>query len=221
MSDFLTVSSAILDRHSPRMLGKFTAGFDRLRENFDLTDFLAVFGAASRWIGKDALIAGDAGELSKFDPEIDFASWMLDDLARASMLVFGVPRSESLLAKILETAEMREHAAVLKALSLFDPEGNLHEIGEEGVRTNIRDVFRGIASGNPYPKRSFSDLAFNQLVLKALFIEVPVSSIVGLAERWTHALGRMAEDYRAERAAAGREVFEDIETVINKGVPRR
>jgi hypothetical protein len=53
-------------------------------------------------------------------------------------------------------------------------------------------------------------LNFNQMVLKALFNNVPLARIVGLADRANNELARMANDYAAERRAAGRAIPGDI-----------
>jgi hypothetical protein len=52
------------------------------------------------------------------------------------------------------------------------------------------------------------------MVLKAIFIEVPVSRIEGLAQRRGPELERMARDYASERRAAGRPVPSDIDLVL-------
>jgi hypothetical protein len=67
---------------------------------------------------------------------------------------------------------------------------------------------------NPYPAAHFPEPAFNQLVLKAYFIGVPVLRILGLDRRKTPELRRMAADYASERRAAGRSVPADIDLVM-------
>ena len=54
------------------------------------------------------------------------------------------------------------------------------------------------------------------MVLKALFTGVTLARIIGLDERVTPELGRMAADYASERRAAGRSVPEDLSR-ITKG----
>jgi hypothetical protein len=48
------------------------------------------------------------------------------------------------------------------------------------------------------------------MVLKALFLDVPLARIIGLDGRRTPDLTRMARDYAAERRAAGRPVSADL-----------
>jgi hypothetical protein len=64
-------------------------------------------------------------------------------------------------------------------------------------------------------------LNYNQMVLKALFIGSPLARLVGLEERITPELVRMAEDYATERQAAGRPVPEDIPLFITNDLGAR
>ncbi len=76
----------------------------------------------------------------------------------------------------------------------------------EGVRSNMTDVFRAVAHRNPYPSEFLPDPAWNQLVLKALFVEIGLEPIVCLDERANPALARMLCDFARERRAAKRPV---------------
>ena len=73
-----------------------------------------------------------------------------------------------------------------------------------------RDVFEAIACENPFPRDHFPEANFNQLVLKAMFLDVPLDRVLGWRERNNLELRRMAADYAAERRAAGRSVPEGI-----------
>jgi hypothetical protein len=71
-------------------------------------------------------------------------------------------------------------------------------------------VFEAIACENPFPAAQFPELHFNQMALKAVFLGVALARMLGLAERRTPELARMAEDFAAERRAAGRTVPADL-----------
>jgi hypothetical protein len=141
--------------------------------------------------------------------------WGLDGLARAALLrdaLDALPpeRHVALVREVYLKGDEREQAAVLRALSRLPDPARFLDIGTDGCRTNVRDVFEAIACENSYPAEHFPDPAFNQLVLKAYFVGVPVARILGIERRRTPELRRMAADYASERRAAGRPVPADI-----------
>ena len=81
-------------------------------------------------------------------------------------------------------------------------------------RSSVQSVFDAICCENPYPALHFPDLAFNQMVLKALFTGVALERIHRLSERKNAELARMAAGYASERTAAGRSVPGDIGRVL-------
>jgi hypothetical protein len=145
--------------------------------------------------------------------------WGLDSMARAALLVEALAawpseRHVALVRELYLKGDEREQAAVLRALPLLPIAARFLEIAIDGCRTNVRDIFEAIACENSYPAAHFPEAAFNQLVLKAFFLGVPVSRIVGLDRRRTPELGRMAADYASERRAAGRTVPADIDLAM-------
>jgi hypothetical protein len=80
----------------------------------------------------------------------------------------------------------------------------------ESGRANSLALYAALALDNPYPSACYDDSAFNQLVLKSLFNDLPLARIIGLAERSNSELSQMCEEYRDERVAAGRCVPRDI-----------
>jgi hypothetical protein len=62
------------------------------------------------------------------------------------------------------------------------------------------------------------ELAFNQLIMKAMFTGIPLARVHGWQSRINAELIRMSRDFKAERQAAGRPVpveialIEDIAT---------
>jgi hypothetical protein len=74
----------------------------------------------------------------------------------------------------------------------------------------VLPIFAAIACENPFPARHLSALHFNQMVLKALFLDVSLARVIGLGGRRSAELTRMARDYAQERRAAGRAVSADL-----------
>ena len=80
----------------------------------------------------------------------------------------------------------------------------------EGIRTNMTSVFNAVALNNPYPAEYLNDLAWNQMVLKALFVGSPLDLIYGLQRRNNQQLTQMLIDYARERLAANRTVSSQL-----------
>ena len=113
-----------------------------------------------------------------------------------------------------------ERQALLRGLTYLPEPERFVATAVEACRTNAQVIFEAIACDNPYPLRYFPELNYNHMVLKALFIGSPLARVVGLEERITPELVRMAEDYAAERRAAGRPVPEDIELITSNSGAR-
>lgn len=80
----------------------------------------------------------------------------------------------------------------------------------EGIRTNMGEVFEAVANNNVYPSLYLDEDAFNQMVLKCLFVGKPLRKITNLGKRLNEKLARMASDYAHERWAAQREVSPEL-----------
>jgi hypothetical protein len=134
--------------------------------------------------------------------------WSLDQLARAYVLLVLPAADPAAYARTLATlaasAELRELIALYKSLPLLPHPAAHRALAVEGVRSNMQAVFEAIALDNPYPGEQFEPLAWNQLVLKALFLGSPLNRIQGLDRRANAPLARMLGDFAHERWAAGR-----------------
>jgi len=184
-------------------------------------DLAECFTVAARRVGKRALdlTSDEVAAIEALGVTSPLGGWGLDELARVTLLVSAGGRlSPSELEELVEGCyrggDNRERQAVLRALPLLPNSDRLLAVGVEACRTSVEPIFEAIACENPYPAAHFPDLNFNQLVLKALFIGVALDRIVGLDERRTPELARMAADYASERRAAGRPVPADIGRVL-------
>ncbi|MEM7387905.1 MAG: EboA domain-containing protein, partial [Verrucomicrobiota bacterium] len=82
--------------------------------------------------------------------------------------------------------------------------------GQEGIRSNIQSVIDAVSLDNPFPAAHFPEMAWNQLVLKALFNGRPIYRIQGLEERANPALAKALSNYAHERWAASRWVSPEL-----------
>ena len=74
----------------------------------------------------------------------------------------------------------------------------------------MQAVFEAIALRNPYPAEQLDEAAFNQLVLKCLFLGSPLHLVHGVDARANATLARMLCDYAHERWSASRPVSPEL-----------
>jgi hypothetical protein len=121
----------------------------------------------------------------------------------------GAHELVELVDECWRTGDNGERIAVLRALSRLPAPARFVPLAVSACRTNVVPVFAAIAGDNPFPAAHFPEPAFNQMVLKAVFLGVAIDRIVGLSARITPELMRMAAAYASERRAAGRPVPDD------------
>jgi hypothetical protein len=114
------------------------------------------------------------------------------------------------LQQITSCGDSAEQMAIYQALAILPWPNELMFFCTEGLRSNMADVFESIANFNPYPYLYLSDEAFNQMVLKCVFVGKPLFRIVGLQQRCNIDLARMVMDYAAERWAAARSLSPEV-----------
>jgi hypothetical protein len=142
------------------------------------------------------------------------AHWTAGDAGRVSLLLAAsaaLPEAEAALVHaVFRNGDEAERAAVIRGLSLVPAPAALKAIALEAGRVNSLFLFRALVLRNPYPAIYYEEHELNQMVLKALFNELPLEQIVGLEARANRELSRMCEDYVGERRAAGRTIPRDI-----------
>lgn len=178
----------------------------------------ALFRAISmvtRKVGKADLIVStaDADRAHAARPGWRPDGWSMDQAVRVHLLLTAPGDAATRAARLEElcvTADIGELVAFYRGLPLY-PEPQLYVArAGEGLRTNIKAVFNAIAHNNPYPREQFDELVWNQMVLKALFIDTPLHPMQGLDDRSNPALARMLRDYAHERWAAGRLISPEL-----------
>jgi hypothetical protein len=174
--------------------------------------FFVDFGLVSRKVGRTPLSLSDA-ELeaaAAIHPGWDPRGWSLDTLGRA-WLVLALPADDpaalvGALDRLFADADLGEQIALYRSLPLL-PHPEAHRARcAEGIRSNMTDVFEAVALDNPYPAEQLAEAAWNQLVLKAIFVGCPLHRVVGLDRRANPTLARMLVDFARERRSAGRAI---------------
>jgi hypothetical protein len=195
---------------------------DARREGPASADFAAAWSSAGRRLGRAPLLLSedDGRALVKDRASFVPAGWGTDELGRALLLLAATEgRPPDLLLPLVEDlfrkGEMREQQALLRVLAYLPESGAYAKLAAEAVRSNVVSVLEALGCENPFPAARMDELAFNQMVMKAVFNGLPLARIVGLPERADKELGRMARALASERRAAGRTVPQDLQDLID------
>lgn len=131
------------------------------------------------------------------------------ELARIYMLLAALESDGSFkdaVKNLIQIADKSELETFLKYLT-FLPNPKYYQFAAvEALRTNISTVFEAITKYNPYPAAFFTDQQWNQMYLKAAFMQLDLSTIEKIDERANADLARIISDYAHERWAASREI---------------
>ncbi len=178
--------------------------------------FQREFSAAWRLAPDRPLAPGDGAlaAATAARPRWDPSRWTVRGAARVLLLLHrdstDGDRWCAELDALFGGADLAEAETLYGALPVLPHPDRLVARCAEGVRTNLTRVFRAVAHGNPFPAERLPEPAWNQMVLKALFVEVPLAPVTGLDARANPALARMLVDYARERRAAGRPVSPEL-----------
>ena len=188
----------------------------QLADGEDVNRFCGAISAASRYVPRGPLAPTDdelrraAQALRGWNPE----RWSLRETARVVLVLSRTDLdSDDGSDAVLEAfryADEGELCALYRSLAhLPGPERYLWR-ASEGCRTNMLTVFEADVCDTPYPAAHFDDVAWNQAVIKAVFIGAPLWRIEGLDRRLSPELARIALDLVDERRSAGRAIQPDL-----------
>jgi hypothetical protein len=174
--------------------------------------FNMTFTAIPRSIEKEIIHPNETEikALQRIRKNIDITGWSADRLARSWWLLHLPSENQEQYTQHIEnlfkSAEMNEQVALYGALPLLAYPEQFRLRTAEGIRSNIGVVFETVALHNPYPSEYLDEAPWNQMVLKAFFMNKPVNRIIGLDQRANQNLARILSDYAHERWAASRPV---------------
>jgi hypothetical protein len=184
--------------------------------------FFTAFSAVPRLTGKSDLnlLPEDIATASEVRTGWFPSYWSVDQAAR-TLLVLSLPQNNAekyveTLEQVFTTADVGELVALYQALPLLPYPERFRARASEGIRSNMTTVFNAVALRNPYPAEYLDDLAWNQLVLKALFVGSPLYLIQGLDQRANPELAKMLIDYARERWAANRSVSPELWRLVGR-----
>jgi len=178
--------------------------------------FASLISLASRYAPRGPLepSAEECEEAQAILPGWNPKRWTMLEAVRVA-LVLAHPEladdsGQVAIEEVFRFADDGEACALYRSLALLPgPERFAWRAGE-GCRTNIVPVFEAVACDTPYPARYLDDVAWNQLVIKAVFIGAPLHRVYGLDDRLSPDLARMALDLVDERRSAGRAIQHEL-----------
>lgn len=178
--------------------------------------FTALISLASRYIPRRALSPSDV-ELTLAEqllPGWSPRDWTLLETARVCLILARTDLASAdfgtRFSGWFNYADEGELCAYYRAIPLLPGPERFTWRAAEGCRTNMRSIFMSVACDSPYPVQYFDDVAWNQLVVKALFTETPLARVYGLDKRLSPNLAVMVLDYMDERRSAGRSIPPDV-----------
>jgi hypothetical protein len=178
--------------------------------------FCALFSLAARHARRVPLApsAEDRGAAARMVEGWNPERWNLLETARVALIL---ARSDlagdggvQALGEAFRYADEGELCALLRSLALLPAAERFVWRAGEGCRSNMRSVFEAAALDTPYPALRFDDGAWNQCVIKCLFVGAPLWRLWGLDARLSPELARMALDLADERRSAGRPVPHEL-----------
>lgn len=185
----------------------------------DRPSFLGRYAGVTRRLGaaKGAWGAAEAKELHALGV-LDPSVWSVADVARCGLLLIAlaalpVDEHVAFATAIFRRGETAERVALLRSLALLPDPPRFVELAAEACRSHVQDVLEALACENPFVEDYMPELAFNQLIMKAMFVGIPLARVHGWESRVNAELIRMARDFKAERQAAARPVPAEVELI--------
>lgn len=179
-------------------------------------DFFIGFSQVSRYFKRNPLQLSEEekAEIANINQGLELELWDQVQAARTYLLLQFPAKDatswKSMLQKLFETGDMYELEALYAALPVMPFSKEMVGRAREGLRTNITSVFDAVALNNPYPSTYFDEDAWNQMVVKAIFMQRPLYKIQNSDQRANLALARIIIDFAHERWAAGRDVMPEL-----------
>lgn len=211
-----TIRKWLESRISEKDLETLKQARESLQKEAEDWEVFSSFSKASRITGKEKadLSADEIKEAGGLRRGWDPSGWTLDQLGRTYLVLSFAERGKEeffeKLEKLFISGDLSETVALYQALPVLPWPDELTDRGAEGIRTNITSVFNAVALKNPYPADYFDDDAWNQVILKSLFVGSPLYKIQGVDRRANKPLAQMLVEYAHERWSAGREVSPEL-----------
>ncbi|BDD06548.1 hypothetical protein AUTU_40310 (plasmid) [Aureibacter tunicatorum] len=148
-------------------------------------------------------------------PYFNQLNWNNQNISRLAFLLSLNENSlKDELKSLCDYASVKEQASIYQSMHFIDTEGKCAPVFQEGIRTNVIETFDALALANPYPSLYLNESAWNQMILKSIFMNRPLNKIHGLEDRNNLKLAHSLRDYALERKSAGRNVPDTLWSLI-------
>ena len=198
---------------------------DQFNKSLSVSGFTMAFGLINRKIPKQKMYFPEsiAENLLNVNPDFHKANWLLDEACRLTLLLdLDLGSNMEVIKKLLSMADIKEQIIIYKSIQYFDNAVEFSGLVSEGIRTNVISIFDAISLHNSFPTKYLNDLAWNQMVLKAFFMERPIYQIQGIDDRISPILTSTLYEYAKERWSANRlvspELWRFVKTNINDAI---
>jgi len=217
LDEFLVLADEwIAQRADEVSVAWFRAAINGIASTADDRSLGVAIGLAPRRLGKAdlSLPAVDMGRVQALRPGLDLSDWSVDQLARVAFMAASHRNDDASFAQRFDTfcttAGISELIALCRGLPIYPNQALFEPRAREAIRSGMKPVFEAVAHRNPYPRETFAEEAWNQMVVKAFFIGSTLWPIQGLDERANPRLARMLVGLAQERWAAGRVVSSEM-----------
>lgn len=170
----------------------------------DRSVLATMFPAVGRKVGRQRL-----GQ-----DQVTVHDWTVDDAGRVLLLLAAGEDACDEIHDLYRFGDAAERRAILRALPFLPGCDRIAAFVEDALRTNDPRLIAAAVSR--YALDQLDDDAFNQAILKCVFVGVPLPDVT---EQATPELARMLAGYVHERVAAGRDVPADVWPLIEAHAP--
>ncbi|CAN5415139.1 hypothetical protein BH23BAC3_BH23BAC3_28810 [soil metagenome] len=215
------------DRLNEENYQKVNSAYTKLKKVAEDWEVFSSFSSVPRYTGKDPLALTDEElhEAERIRSGWHPSHWNIDQTGRTLLLLGIAERSKEeffdKLEKLFISSDMGEAVALYQSLPILPYPEDLRDRAAEGIRSNITSVFNAVALRNPYPADYLDEDAWNQIVLKSLFMGSPLYLIQGIDRRSNENLAHMLVEYAHERWSAGREVSPELWRPVGPFIDQR
>jgi len=226
-STFAFINALLAPRLDTKALAFVTQAQAEIQAGVPEQRFTALVALASRYLPRQPLqpTAAEIAAAAALRPGWNPQAWSLLETARVSLVLARrdllADDFPALFNQSFTHADEGEACAYYRALPLLPEPQRFVWRAAEGCRTNMRSVFMAVACDSPYAYQCFDELAWNQMLLKAIFTETPLARVYGVEQRLNPALAQMTLDYIDERRSAGRSVPDDAWLCLGEYFPER